>query len=144
TDTSGNYVATITCSNGISSTGATSGEGIAHTISIDTDLRGDVFQIGRDTNDYYVVNTTTHDWYLDGVLDLRLQNDGNLHVEGNVVAHSAVTSSDIKLKENIKIIEDPVAKVQQIKGVEFTWKKDGNESAGVIAQDVEQILPQAV
>jgi hypothetical protein len=37
-----------------------------------------------------------------------------------------------------------VDKVQQLRGVEFTWKTDGNKSAGVIAQDVEKVLPQAV
>jgi len=35
TDTTGNYVATITGGNGIASTGATSGEGIAHSLSVD-------------------------------------------------------------------------------------------------------------
>ena len=36
TDTTGNYVGTITGGTGIDSSGATSGEGIAHTLSIDS------------------------------------------------------------------------------------------------------------
>ena len=40
THTTGNYVATITGGNGISSTGATSGETIAHTLSVDTKANG--------------------------------------------------------------------------------------------------------
>ena len=35
-------------------------------------------------------------------------------------------------------------KVKQLNGVEFDWKRDGTRSAGVIAQDVEKVLPQAV
>jgi hypothetical protein len=40
THTTGNYVATITGGNGISSTGATSGESITHTLSVDTKANG--------------------------------------------------------------------------------------------------------
>ena len=116
----------------------------AVTISIESDLRGDVYYIGRDTNDYYLVNTTTHDWYLDGVLDMRLENDGDLHCDGNVTAYSTTTSSDEKLKDNIRVVEDSIGKLKQLRGVEFEWKKDGKSSAGVIAQDVEKVLPQAV
>lgn len=114
------------------------------TFSLESDARGDLFYMGRDTNDYYVVNTTTHDWYLDGVLDMRLENTGDLHVDGDVISESTVTSSDIKLKENIVNVENALDKVQQLNGVEFTWKKNGEKSAGVIAQDVEKVLPQAV
>lgn len=112
--------------------------------SVENDLRGDVFTIGRDSNDYYTVGTTVHDWYLDGVLDMRLQNDGTLHVDGDVVAYSTTTSSDRKLKEDIVNVENAIEKVKQLNGVEFTWKKDGSRAAGVIAQDVEAVLPQAV
>ena len=51
---------------------------------------------------------------------------------------------DEKMKENITVVENAVDKVQQLRGVEFTWKKNGEKSAGVIAQDVEKVLPQAV
>ena len=60
------------------------------------------------------------------------------------MAYSTTTASDRKLKDNITIVEDALDKVKQLNGVEFTWKKDGKKSAGVIAQDVEKVLPQAV
>ena len=34
--------------------------------------------------------------------------------------------------------------MEQIKGVSFNWKKNGEGSYGVIAQDVEKVLPEAV
>jgi hypothetical protein len=115
----------------------------AITVSIESDLRNDVFQIGRDTNDYYIVNTTTHDWYLDGNLDMRLESDGDLHADGDIVAFST-TTSDERLKTDITVVENALEKVKSIRGVEFTYKNDGKRSAGVIAQEVEKVLPQAV
>ena len=53
-------------------------------------------------------------------------------------------TSDVKLKENIERVEGALDKVSQLDGVTFTWKKDGQASAGVIAQNVEEVLPSAV
>ena len=68
---------------------------------------------------------------------------GEFHADGDIVAYSN-SVSDEKMKENITVVENAVDKVQQLRGVEFTWKKNGEKSAGVIAQDVEKVLPQAV
>ena len=74
---------------------------------------------------------------------MRLEGDGDLHVDGNVVAYST-TISDIRLKKDIAPIEDAVTKVQQLNGCTFTYLKDDRKSAGLIAQDVEKVLPSAV
>ena len=133
----------ITAGAGIDVSGGPVTSSGAITVSIESDLRNDVFQIGRDTNDYYIVNTTTHDWYLDGNLDMRLESDGDLQVDGDVVAFST-TTSDERLKTDITVVENALEKVKSIRGVEFTYKNDGKRSAGVIAQEVEKVLPQAV
>ena len=75
--------------------------------------------------------------------DMRLEDDGDLHVDGDVIAFST-TISDERLKENIQPIEDALSKVSQLNGVTFTYKADGKESAGLIAQDVEKVLPSAI
>jgi hypothetical protein len=71
-----------------------------------------------------------------------------LDVVGNIRASGTVTWSDVRLKKDIKPIADPLQKVEQIKGVTFNWKeeKEGQqgEQIGVIAQDVEKVLPQIV
>ena len=54
------------------------------------------------------------------------------------------TLSDITLKENIKVIENPLDKVKQIRGVNFSYKKDGRKSTGLIAQELEKVLPNAI
>jgi hypothetical protein len=63
---------------------------------------------------------------------------------GVSVTGDVVSSSDENLKENIQPIEDALSKVQQINGVSFNWKDSGNSSIGVIAQNVEKIIPEVV
>ena len=67
-----------------------------------------------------------------------------LDVVGTVKAIDFDTTSDQNLKTNIKIIEDPLEKIVQIRGVNFEWKENNKPSAGVIAQEVEKVLPELV
>jgi len=83
------------------------------------------------------------DWVLDSAVDMRLYNTGDLHVEGNVIAYST-TISDKRLKTDIVKIDSALDKVDQINGYTFTYTTDGKKSAGVIAQEVEKILPSAI
>ena len=82
-------------------------------------------------------------FYTAGEEDMRLEDDGDLHVDGNVVAFST-TISDERLKHNIEKIDGALDKVSQINGYTFSYNKDGKKSAGVIAQELEKVLPSAV
>ena len=113
------------------------------TFSIESDLRGEAWQIGRDNNDYISVETTEINFVLDGAVDMRLYNNGDLHVEGNVIAYST-TISDERLKTDIVKIDSALDKVDQINGYTLTYTTDGKKSAGVIAQEVEKVLPSAI
>lgn len=53
-------------------------------------------------------------------------------------------TSDERAKENIIPISNALEKVLQLNGVDFNWKKSGLESTGLIAQQVEQVIPQVV
>jgi hypothetical protein len=107
------------------------------------DLRRGVTHVGRDTNDHIAIGTTAHDFVLDGAIDMRLENDGDLHVEGDVIAYST-TISDATLKYNINPVEFALDKIKQLKGVTFNYLKGDKKSAGLLAQDVEKIMPSAV
>ena len=107
------------------------------------DLRKGVTNIGRDTNDYIAIGTSAHSFYLDGAEDMRLESDGDLHVEGDVIAFST-TISDATLKYDINPIDHALDKVAQLTGVTYKYLKDGMESAGLLAQDVEKVMPCAV
>jgi hypothetical protein len=82
-------------------------------------------------------------WYTAGTEDMRLTDAGDLHVDGDITAYST-TVSDERLKHDIKPIENALDKVGQLNGCTFTYNADGKESAGLIAQDVEKVLPSAV
>jgi len=138
--------ATETVTNTDTNTTYTAGAGLdlsGTTFSLESDARGDLFYIGRDTNDYIGVESTTINFYLDGNLDMRLENDGDLHVDGNVVAYST-TTSDPRLKYNIKPVEDALAKVNKLSGYTFTYRSDGKASAGILSTEVAEVLPSAV
>jgi len=65
--------------------------------------------------------------------------NGDLNVSGNVDS-----ASDRKLKENIEVIPNALEKVAALRGVEYTWKSNGNYSAGIIAQEVQAVMPGLV
>jgi hypothetical protein len=117
------------------------------TSSNGVDVTGSVYasgNIGLDTGDYIAwSNNTQLDFYVNGANDMRLESDGDLHVEGDVVAFSTTIASDPRLKENVEQVTDAVAKVEQLTGYTFDYKH-GGASAGVMSTDVAQVLPSAV
>lgn len=56
------------------------------------------------------------------------------------------TSSSVRWKKNIKLIPDPLEKIEAIRGVFFDWDKDhgGRHDVGVIAEEVGKVLPEIV
>lgn len=85
-------------------------------------------------------------WYDGAAAALKL--DQALTVNGVVTATGWYTSSDRRLKTEIEPIKDGLTKLDAIEGVSFIWKpgtpKAGQRDVGVIAQDVERVLPEAV
>jgi hypothetical protein len=68
----------------------------------------------------------------------------SLNLSGTVTATDFNSTSDITLKENIVRISDPLDKVMQLAGVNFDWKESGEHAMGVIAQEVEKVVPEVV
>ena len=79
---------------------------------------------------------------------MRLNYNGALSINGGLTQNA----SDERMKENIAVIPDALNKITQLRGVSFTWKdgipnsphEGGSEDIGVIAQDVEAVLPLIV
>jgi hypothetical protein len=80
-----------------------------------------------------------------------------LSVSGAITATGDITSnaSDRRLKKDIRIIEDPLDKLKKLSGFTFNWDKEKCEEAGfdpkyeikevgVFAQDIQEVLPEAV
>jgi hypothetical protein len=69
----------------------------------------------------------------------------NLEVYGNTVTHgNTVTDSDLRLKSDLKRSEGALDKVCCLTGYTFDVNERGIRSTGLIAQDVENVLPEAV
>ena len=71
---------------------------------------------------------------------------GTIKASSDIVAYA---SSDIELKNNIKPIQNPIEKINQISGNSFVWNEEKQniykgKDYGVIAQEIEEILPELV
>ena len=87
---------------------------------------------------------------------LRVTHDGDvgigtdnpsytLDVTGTIRATGTITeNSDESLKENINTIENACDKVSQIRGVEYNKIGEEDKSIGVIAQEIERVIPEVV
>jgi hypothetical protein len=103
--------------------------------SITDSLIGDIFEVSDISGvPIFTVNSS-------GVVTV----DDTLHVTGDVIAYYA---SDRRLKDNIKPIEDSIDKIKMIGGYEFDWnsksKNNYGHDVGVIAQEIEEVLPELV
>jgi hypothetical protein len=62
----------------------------------------------------------------------------------DLYANNFYATSDEKLKENIRTIENAVNTVIELRGVRFNWKGSSIDQLGMIAQEVERVLPEVV
>ena len=97
-------------------------------------------------------------WRLSGIGDheanddwLRLKNVANNAYWGGFATSKMWTmqgqyqQSDLRLKDNIREIGDAIGKLCRLRGVSFDWRSgEGGKTIGLIAQDVEAALPEAV
>jgi hypothetical protein len=77
------------------------------------------------------INKTTASYALDV--------DGTIRAEGDVIAYS-----DARVKENVHTIDNALDKVTQLRGVSYNKIGETEEKIGVIAQEIEKVLPQVV
>ena len=94
---------------------------------------------------------------------MRITNSGNvgigttspaakLHVAGNIKTNTINETSDARFKKNIQNIDTPLSKVLSLRGVYYYWdldnpdvqEIDSSKQIGMIAQEVEKILPELV
>ena len=71
-------------------------------------------------------------------------NPSGINVTGIITATDFDSLSDINYKENINTVNNALLKVEQMRGVKFDWKETGRPSYGVIAQELQEVLPELV
>ena len=88
--------------------------------------------------------TTTLNLNVTGIATIPNLEVTNINATGIITAATYDVSSDINLKDNVQIIENPLDKIVKIDGVTFNWRADNKPSMGVIAQNIEEVLPELV
>jgi len=66
------------------------------------------------------------------------------YFSGTVNAANFNTTSDATLKTNVETLTGSLDAVKSLRGVSFDWIENGNSEVGVIAQEVEAVLPDVV
>lgn len=106
-----------------------------------------------DYDTFYVnrgdINGTTPDSFRPFMVNL---NNGDVTIANTLTAKCAningtyygSCSSDERLKEDIEVIPNALARLMNIRGVSYTWKDTGKRDNGVIAQDMQKSFPEAV
>ena len=106
----------------------------------DLDTSAGWCQLGLNSGSLFVLSDLNMDGTYDGIEPFRLfLSTGNALFRGNVTAYS-----DRRLKSNIQPISNALDKVCQLSGNTFHRDDLGIEQAGVIAQDLQEILPESV
>jgi len=113
--------------------------------SIEADLRDGLTHVGLNSGDY--IQFSNNAWtrtVVNGTERLRVDTSG-IDVSGRIVADSDITAySDERLKKDIVTIDGALDKTKALRGVEFTRIADNSRSIGVVAQELEAILPELV
>ena len=125
-----------------------SGGAGAVTIAADSDIR---LANGTWTGNHYA-KIQHHDnrlYLAGGSGGFRFRKDGTdtatLDASGNFTAIGNITAySDAKLKTDISTINDALSICGKLRGVSYKWLRDGSAGIGVIAQEVEEIIPEVV
>ena len=77
--------------------------------------------------------------YFDGTLTTDVISNS-----GSITSATYFYSSDSALKEDIQTIENPLEKVQALRGVSYKWKDTGRKDIGLVADEVQEVLPELV
>ena len=95
------------------------------------------------SNDRMVLALGTSTASASTIASFRNTNGGVGAISVSGTATSFLTSSDYRLKEDLQDFNG-LEKVSEIKVYDFKWKTDENRSYGVMAHELEEVLPQAV
>ena len=108
--------------------------------------RSSQYQQTHVTTDYFTHNSDGIGVYVNNAYDFLFKDGGDFHADADVLAFSA-TISDERLKDDVKTIEFALDKINNLRGVEYVWNRGGRrgeKDLGVIAQEVEKVIPEIV
>ena len=136
----GTFTGDVTFSGGASAITVSGGSDIRITGGTWSGEFGNGIKIQPDsTNSYIQYQGSLYFRDTSGNNRVTIDSSGNLTAAANITAFS-----DARLKTDISTINDALGIVGKLRGVSYKWLKDGSSGIGVIAQEVEQVLPEVV
>lgn len=116
-------------------------------------VAGRAFGSGINYGVYGEAGGGAEDWA--GYFAGNVNTNGNLNVNGDIsatgdISGATVTPSDRRLKKEIEVLDGALEMTRKLKGVRYTWNdkaqgnRPGTRDVGVIAQDVEAVVPELV
>jgi len=79
-----------------------------------------------------------------GTRRMTIDNNGIATFTNSVYALSFVPTSSLVYKTNVKTYENALETVKKLRGVSFNWKDSGKSSVGLIAEEVDRVIPEVV
>lgn len=149
--TSGAFSVTVK-SDGGGATGFVITQGYANTVyatvsGASVEVFGAVTDVVKKTGDTMVGNLALPSNGLTVGTTQLYVSSGNVYTSGNFFATSNVTAyntSDERLKDDVQTLTGALSKINEMRGVSFTSKKDGQRYIGLIAQELQQVYPELV
>lgn len=74
------------------------------------------------------------------VVAFSMSSDGNAYAANG----KWVESSDIRIKYNVRLIQDPLGKMKKLRGYMWNLKSNGSAGVGFIAQEIQEVFPESV
>ena len=126
-------------------TGSSSGDVLIRNTTDNQDVVIQSDNSGGGIADYFRADGSTGEAKLFYYGNERLKTaDAGVTVTGTVSATDFNSTSDARLKTNVRVIDNPLEKVLQINGVSFDWISDNTSTMGVIADNIQEVLPELV
>lgn len=124
----------------------TNGDGTAGNLTISTDYNVPLLSNNNNftgtTNSFVNLSLSGNITAVGGTFSGNITSSGNITATGAINGATVNTTSDVRLKSDIKTLNNPVDTVCLLQGVSYI--KDGINQIGLIAQQVESVLPQVV
>jgi hypothetical protein len=109
------------------------------TANLGSQLKNIIWCGGSSVEGFAITGTGT------GAASLEVRNDGRVWVKENLNVGGTITeSSSIRYKTNIETVKYGLDKVLQLRGVTYDKKDTGIKELGLIAEEVNEILPDVV
>ncbi|WP_309943289.1 tail fiber domain-containing protein, partial [Aureibacter tunicatorum] len=102
---------------------------------------GDISNVRYFTSEY--INANENGTTISAAGD-RVRIQDALEVYGFIWASGTINTSDERLKSNVNTISNALNTVMKLRGTSYKWKSSNKQDLGVIAQEVEKVLPSLV